>query len=132
MIGGYQTVKFAHVKRKMLHAPISMDFNHTLRSYMTRESLNLRNLVRIDRNDFYDRVDVIFSMTIGRLFLRTSIDGVLLEYHGESFANLQINKAVQDTLESARVPAKAVLMQEYNRQTIHCYTRNRERFLTHE
>ena len=49
----------------------------------------------------------------------------------ESLRNLQINEIIKDVMESARIPVKSALMQEYNRQTLYCYTRNRERYSTY-
>lgn len=130
MTGGYQTIQFGYVKRRFLHAPISMDFKHTLRSYMTPIQQDMRNCVRVDRDDRYDRTVVTFWLGFGGVLRRKSIDNTCIESSSQLFANLQINKAIQDVMESARIPTKIALMREYNRETIHCYTRNRERFAT--
>lgn len=37
--------------RRMLNASISMDFQHTLRSYMTREKLELHNMIERTKED---------------------------------------------------------------------------------
>jgi len=49
----------------------------------------------------------------------------------EALRHLRINEIIQDVMESVRLPVKSALMQEYNRQTLYCYTRNRERYSTY-
>lgn len=123
-------VKFAHVKRKMLHAPISMDFKHTLRSYMTRECLNLRDCIMINTNKTENGFDLLAAITISgqsRLWKKTLANCNVIES-----INWHMNKEIAKFTKEIAIPAKATLMQGYNRQTIHCYARNRERFLTHE
>jgi hypothetical protein len=66
-----------------------------------------------------------------RLVDRIKIDNSALDVMDESLRNLQINEIIKDVMESARIPAISALMQEYNRQTLYCYTRNRERFPTY-
>jgi hypothetical protein len=118
--------------RRMLNAPISMDFQHTLRSYMTPVRQDWRNCIRIEQYRS-DCTTISFVMQVGsrRLENRVRIDNSALDVMDESLRNLQINETIKDVMESARIPAKSALMQEYNRQTLHCYTRNRERFSTY-
>jgi hypothetical protein len=118
--------------RRMLNAPISMDFNHTLRSYMTPMRQDLLNCIRIEQDEQFDCTTVSFVMPVGsrRLLSRARIDNAGFYAVGESLRNLQINQVVKDVMELARISAKSALMQEYNRQTLHCYARNRERYAT--
>lgn len=118
--------------RRMLNAPISMNFRHTLRSYMTPVRQDWRNCVRIEQ-DRSDCTTISFVMQVGsrRLENRVRIDNSALDIMDEALRHLQINEAIKDVIESARIPAKSALMQEYNRQTLYCYARNRERFSTY-
>lgn len=125
--------------RRMLNAPISMDFRHTLRSYMTPVRQDWRNCIRIEQDNQADCTTISFVMQIGsrRLVNRVKIDNSALDVadefltHAECLRHLQINEIIKDLMESARIPAKLALMREYNRQTLYCYTRNRERYSTY-
>jgi hypothetical protein len=119
--------------RRMLNAPISMNFKHTLRSYMTPVRQDWRNCVSIEQDKQFDCTTVSFVMPLGsrRLVNRVMVDNSALDFMDESLRNLQINETIKDVMESARTPAISALMQEYNRQTLYCYTRNRERFPTY-
>ena len=119
--------------RRMLNAPISMDFKHTLRSYMTPVNQDWRNCVRIEQYNLSDCTTISFVMQVGsrRLVNRVRIDNSALDAMDESLRNLQINEIIKDVMESARIPAISALMQEYNRQELCCYTRNREMFPTY-
>lgn len=121
--------------RRMLNAPISMNFRHTLRSYMTPVRQDWRNCVRIERNNQFefDCTDIYFVMTVGsrRLLKRVSVDNSALDAMDESLRHLRINEIIQDVMESVRIPVKSALMQEYNRQKLYCYKRNRERYSTY-
>jgi hypothetical protein len=118
--------------RRMLNTPISMNFRHTLRSYMTPVRQDWRNCIRIEQYRS-DCTTISFVMPFGsrRLVNRVRIDNSALDIMDEALRNLQINEAIKDVMESARIPAISALMQEYNRQTLYCYTRNRERFPTY-
>jgi len=119
--------------RRMLNAPISMNFKHTLRSYMTPVRQDWRNCIRIEQYNRSGCTTISFVMQIGsrRLVNRVRIDNSALDFMDESLRNLQINETIKDVMESARIPAISALMQEYNRQTLHYYTRNRERYSTY-
>lgn len=119
--------------RRMLNAPISMNFRHTLRSYLTPLEQDWRDCVRIYQDKQFYCTTISFVMPVGsrRVLSRARIDNSALYVMDESLINLQINEAIKDVMESARIPATSALMQEYNRQTLHCYTRNRERYSTY-
>lgn len=119
--------------RRMLNAPISMDFRHTLRSYMTPVRQDWRNCVRIEQDNQSDCTTISFVMPFGsrRLVKRVRIDNSALNVIDESLRNLQINETIKDVMESVRIPVKSALIQEYNRQTLYCYTCNRERYSTY-
>ena len=119
--------------RRMLNAPISMNFKHTLRSYMTPVRQDWRDCVRIEQGNQFNCTIISFVMQIGarRLLSRVRVDNSALDVMDESLRNVQINEIIKDAIESARIPAKSALMQEYNRQTLYCYVRNRERFSTY-
>ncbi|NCB47990.1 hypothetical protein EOM81_13385 [bacterium] len=119
--------------RRMLNAPISMNFKHTLRSYMTPVRQDWRNCIRIEQDKQSDCTTISFVMPVGsrRLLRRVRLDNSILDFMDESLRNLQINETIEDVIESARISAKSALMQEYNRQTLLCYTRNRERYSTY-
>ena len=138
MKNGYVTYLIANcyegVKtRRMLNAPISMNFKHTLRSYMTPVNQDWRNCIRIEQYNRSDCTTISFVMQVGlrRLENRVRIDNSALEVMEKSFINLQINEMIKDVEESAKIPAISALMREYNRQTLCCYTRNRERYSTY-
>jgi len=117
--------------RRMLNAPISMNFKHTLRSYMTPVRQDWRNCIRIEQDNQSDCTTISFVMQVGsrrRLLRRIMVSNSALDVMDESLRNLQINGIIKDVMESARLPAISALMQEYNRQELYCYTRNRERF----
>ena len=119
--------------RRMLNAPISMDFRHTLRSYLTPVRRDWQNCVRIEQDKQFDCTTISFVLPFGsrRLVNRVRLDNSALDFMDESLRNLQINETIKDVMESARIPVKSALMREYNRQTLYCYTRNRERFSTY-
>jgi len=118
--------------RRMLNAPISMNFKHTLRSYMTPVRQDWRNCIRIEQYRS-DCTTIFFVMQVGstRLVKRVRIDNSALDDMDFSLRHLRINEIIQDVMESVRLPVKSALMQEYNRQTLYCYTRNRERYSTY-
>lgn len=133
MIGCYQTIQFGgYVKRKCLHAPVSMDFKHTLRSYMTRPGQDMRNCIRIEKNEQNYCVDILFWLNLSTrsVVYRLSIDNSCLQSTSANHANLMINRACEDVMKLSRIPAKTALMREYGNQTLHCYARNRERYAT--
>ena len=119
--------------RRMLNAPISMNFKHTLRSYLTPVRQDWRDCVRIEQYNRYDCTTISFVMQFGsrRLENRVRIDNSTLDIMDEALRHLRINEIMQGVMESARIPVKTALMREYNRQTLYCYTRNRERFSTY-
>lgn len=119
--------------RRMLNAPISMNFRHTLRSYLTPVWQDWRNCIRIEQDNQSDGTTISFVIQIGsrRLLRRVRVDNSALDVVGESLRNLQINETIKDVMESARIPVKSALIQEYNRQELYCYTRNRERYSTY-
>ncbi len=119
--------------RRMLNAPISMNFRHTLRSYMTPFRRDWRNCIRIEQDKQFYCTTISFVLPFGsrRLVSQVRLDNSALDFMDESLRNLQINETIKDVVESARIPAKSALMQEYNRQELYCYTRNRERFPTY-
>lgn len=119
--------------RRMLNAPISMNFRHTLRSYLTPVNQDWRNCVRIEQYNRSGCTTISFVMQFGsrRIMNRVRIDNSALYVMDESLRNFQINETIKDVMDSARIPVKLALMQEYNRQTLYCYTRNRERFSTY-
>ena len=126
-VNDYEGVK----TRRFLNAPVSMDFKHTLRSYMTRNSLDLRREIVVDKIPGLNGVEIIAYVDLQfpwRRFVQSFI--VNPELTLVDLLNLQINKMTDDVLQKANIPAKAGLMREYNRQRIHCYTQNRERFAT--
>ena len=120
--------------RRMLNAPISMDFKHTLRSYMTQEKLDMRRLVRIDEDPRFNCFEIVlilrlpfYSVIRRKLISRFEVDSM-----PQNLVYSLMNQNVNKLIESAMLPVKLALMREYNRQTLHCYGRNRERFLTRE
>lgn len=120
--------------RRLLNAPISMDFKHTLRSYMTREKLDMRRLVRIEEDPRLNGFEIVLilwlpfhSVTRRKLVSRFEVDSM-----PQNLVYSLMNQNVSQLIESAKLPVKLALMREYNRQTLHCYGRNRERYLTHE
>ena len=118
--------------RRMLNAPISMNFKHTLRSYLTPVRQDWRNCIRIEQYRS-DCTTISFVMQVGsrRLVNRVRVDNSALDVMDEALRHLRINEIIQDVMESARIPVKSALIQEYNRQELYCYTRNRERFPTY-
>lgn len=66
-----------------------------------------------------------------RLENRVRIDNSALDIMDEALRHLRINEIMQGVMDSARIPVKLALMQEYSRQTLYCYTRNRERYSTY-
>ena len=140
MIGGYKThyagvCPFEGVKtRRMLHAPVSLDFKHTLRSYMTRNSLDLRREIVVDKMPGLNGMEIIVFVDLQfpwRRFVQSfTVNPELSQKFSVDLLNVQINQMTDDVLRRANIPAKAGLIREYNRQRIHCYTRNRERFAT--
>ena len=119
--------------RRMLNAPISMNFRHTLRSYLAPVQQDWRNCIRIEQDNRSDCTTISFVMQVGLWLLenRVRLDNSTLDAMDESLRNLQINEIIKYVMESAKIPAKSALMQEYNRQMLYCYTRNRERYSTY-
>lgn len=123
--------------RRMLNAPISMNFRHTLRSYMTPVRQDWRDCVRVEQDNQFDCATISFVMQVGsrrsmwRLMRQVRLDNLGLNVMDKQLINLQINETIEDVIDSARLPVKSALMREYNRQTLLCYTRNRGRFLTY-
>lgn len=119
--------------RRMLNAPISMNFRHTLRSYLTPVRQDWRDCVRIEQYNRSGCTTISFVMQFGsrRLENRVRIDNSTLDIMDKALRHLRINEIMQGVMDSARIPVKSALMQEYNRQTLYCYTRNRERFPTY-
>jgi hypothetical protein len=119
--------------RRMLNAPISMNFKHTLRSYHTQNRLDLRNM--IERTvDWMPGTQTRRYKSIIRLrrygincekWLDVSDD------LSKDVLNLQLNQVADFLVKESKLIIKNALMREYNRQTLHCYTRNRGRFLTY-
>ena len=119
--------------RRMLNAPISMNFKHTLRSYLTPVQQDWRDCVRIeqDNQSYCTTISFVMHVGSGRLVKRVMIDNSALDDMDFSLRNFQINEVIKEVMELARIPAKLALMQEYNRQALYCCTRNRERFSTY-
>ena len=119
--------------RRMLNAPISMIFKHTLRSYNMQNRLDLRNMIeRIV--DWMPGTQTLRYKSI----LRLRRYGVSCEKwldvpvaFSKDALNLQLNQVDDFLVKESKLNAKNALMREYNRQTLHCYTRNRGRFLTY-
>lgn len=119
--------------RRMLNAPISMDFKHTLRSYMTWEKLDMRRLVRIEEDPRSNCFEVVLRLILSfhRVTRRKLISRFEVDFMPENLVYSLINQSINQLIESSRLPVKSALMREYNRQTLLCYTRNRGRFLTY-
>ena len=95
--------------RRMLNAPISMNFRHTLRSYMTPVRQDWRNCVRIEQDNQSYCTTISFVMPFGsrRLVNRVMIDKSALDVMDEALMHLRINEIIQDVMESARIPVKS-------------------------
>ena len=120
--------------RRMLNASISMDFQHTLRSYVTREKIDMRRLVLVTEDPRFNCFEIALSVTFpaGSVRRVVTMNRTELESMPRHLAYSLTNQKINQVVESARLPVKSLLMREYNRQTLHCYMRNRERYLTHE
>ena len=102
--------------RRMLNAPISMNFRHTLRSYLTPVRQDWRDCVRIEQYNRSGCTTISFVMQFGsrRLENRVRIDNSTLDIMDKALRHLRINEIMQGVMDSARIPVKSALMQEYN------------------
>jgi hypothetical protein len=100
---------------------------------MTQKKLDLRNMIEI----ITKWVPVTQTMHYGsRLSLRRY--GIecekWLDVHydlNKDALNWQLNQNADFLVKESRLIVNNALMQEYNRQTLYCYTRNRERYSTY-
>lgn len=144
MIGGYKThfagvCEFEGVKtRRMLHAPVSMDFKHTLRSYMTRGFLDLYRLIERTKEPMPEfqttRYKTRIRLETYDLRFERWLDVHDYELSGSASdidrLNLKLNKIAYNLAEESKLAAITAVMREYNRRTLYCRTENRERFAT--
>lgn len=145
MIGGYEIKQaglcpFEGVKtRRFLNAPISMDFKHTLRSYMTRERLDLHSMIEREREARYDLRMMRYKTRIRlpgsglRLERWLDVDDLyLLSDKTNGLAiNMQLNCITDSIIKDFKPMAIKHLMQQYNQCDIIVRIGTR-RIATHE